>query len=311
MVKQSSIIEAENVVFDYPGFRALDDVSLSLPAGNITALVGPNGAGKTTLMRCLAGLQFPIYGTIKIAGIDTRHEPRKVHDVIGYLSDFFGLYDDLTVEQHLKYFAWAHHIPSKDIPAAIDRVIRLCHLQDYLNHEARGLSRGWRQRVGIAQAILHNPKLIILDEPASGLDPEARSSLSVLVKDLKKEGASLLVSSHILSELEDYCDNMIILKDGKIVDTKKNEISTTEIWVGVRIEGSFEKHEKKVSSIEGVATVKQNDDGVIMLHYTKGEAALAGLLKELVKHDVPVTQFGRKIQTMQESYLDIVSGKDK
>ncbi len=211
------MISVQNLTFDYPGKRALQHVSFSIEPGSITALVGPNGAGKSTLMRCLAALETPSAGSIHIDSLDVLENPREAHALMGYLPDFFGLYDDLSVEQCLRYHAMVQKISKQEQQAAVERVAIRMQIQDLLFQEAKTLSRGQRQRLAIAQAIIHHPKVLILDEPASGLDPEARFHLSQLLVLLSKEGITMLVSSHILSELEDYCTHMLVLRDGRIV----------------------------------------------------------------------------------------------
>ena len=212
------MIKVSNLNYEYPGKRALKDVSFSIPDASVTALVGPNGAGKTTLLRCLAALDEPFSGEINVAGIDVTREPRRVHQVLGYLSDFFGLYDDLTVRQCLSFAAWLHRLPEDTVEGCVRKTASLLELTNWLESKVKTLSRGWRQRLGIAQAIIHNPKLLLLDEPSAGLDPEARVSLSKLFRDLQREGMTLVVSSHILAELEDYCTDMLVLRDGEIAE---------------------------------------------------------------------------------------------
>lgn len=211
------MIEVENLVFDYPGKRVLHEVSFKLAAGSVTALVGPNGAGKTTLMRCIAGLETPVQGRVTIAGIEVGLTLRKTNPLLGYVSDQFGLYDSLTVTQNLLYAACSHgahqHMANKQVHTVLD----LLDLRAYEGQLTHTLSRGWRQRVGIGMALVHQPKMVLLDEPASGLDPEARFALSALFKTLQTQGVTLCISSHILNELEEYCTQMIVLKTGRIV----------------------------------------------------------------------------------------------
>lgn len=211
------MITIQNLTFDYPGKRALQHVSFTIEPGTITALVGPNGAGKTTLMRCLAALDTPSSGKIFINKLDVLEFPREAHKIMGYLPDFYGLYDDLTVEQCLRFYAMAQEIPKEEQAKAVKTVAERLQIIDQLSQEAGTLSRGQRQRLAIAQAIIHHPKVLLLDEPASGLDPEARQHLSQLLVLLAEEGITMLVSSHILSELEDYCSHMIILREGCLV----------------------------------------------------------------------------------------------
>lgn len=210
------MIEVDQLVFDYPGHRALHGVSLHIAQGTVTALVGPNGAGKSTLLRCLAGLDVPLAGRIRVAGIDVLEHPRQAHTRLGYLSDFFGLYAELTVAQCLRHAAAAQGVPAHRLAAQVQHTAQVLGLQDKLHARTTALSRGQRQRVAIGQAIVHQPQALLLDEPASGLDPEARSSLAALFRQLQAQGMTLLVSSHILSELDEYCTHMLALREGRV-----------------------------------------------------------------------------------------------
>ena len=212
-----SIVAAEDLVYDYPGARALDRVSFAIAPGTITALVGPNGAGKTTLLRCLAVLDRPASGRIWLDGLDVSGHPRESHRKLGYLSDFYGLYDELTVRQCLSYHAAIHDLAPAEQAAAAARTAARMSLGELMERRASQLSRGQRQRLAIAQAIIHDPELLLLDEPAAGLDPEARWNLSSLISDLAKGGMTLVVSSHILSELEDYSTHVMIIRGGRLV----------------------------------------------------------------------------------------------
>jgi ABC-2 type transport system ATP-binding protein len=209
------MIEIKNLSFRFGTHRALNELSFTIPEGSITALVGPNGAGKTTLMRCMSALAHPTEGQVLIDGIDSSEDPHACHRLLGFLADNFGLYEELTVEQSLAYFAAAHQMDQQRVEEVLEQV----NLTDKKNEQIKSLSRGMRQRVGISQAIIHLPKYLILDEPASGLDPEARIQLAELFKQLNKAGITLLVSSHILAELDQYANHLIVLKEGKLVET--------------------------------------------------------------------------------------------
>src|SRR5271168_3950898 len=197
------MIEVENLVYEYPTSRALKGVSLRVSDQTITALVGPNGAGKTTLLRCLAALETPYSGSVTIEGLDTREHPREIHVLLGYLPDFFGLYDELSVRRCLVYAARSHGTAPQLADAAAEKAAGRVGLVDRLDTKAGELSRGLRQRLAIGQAIVHEPKVLLLDEPAAGLDPQARRDLSALLLQLRDDGMTLVVSSHILAELED------------------------------------------------------------------------------------------------------------
>ncbi len=210
------MIEVSQLVFEYPGHRALDGVSVRIGAGSVTALVGPNGAGKSTLMRCIAGLEQPLSGQIQVHGIAVQEQPRQVHRHLGYLSDFFGLYDRLSVRRCLQYAALSMGVEAAQAPQRAAHVAGQLGLAELLERRPTELSRGQRQRVAIGQAIVHQPRVLLLDEPASGLDPEARASLSQLFRQLQAQGMTLVVSSHILSELDEYCTHILSLRGGRV-----------------------------------------------------------------------------------------------
>jgi ABC-2 type transport system ATP-binding protein len=212
------MISVEGLTFDYPGLRALDDVSFAIEARTITALVGPNGAGKTTLLRSMAALAIPAKGRVTVDGLDVHRAPREAHRRMGYLSDFYGLYDDLTVRQCLVYRAAAQGVPAADAEPLVADVAARLAIDDRMAQKAGTLSRGLRQRLAIAQAIVHRPSVVLLDEPASGLDPEARAGLAQVLRGLRDAGMTLIVSSHILAELEDYSTHMLILGEGRVVE---------------------------------------------------------------------------------------------
>lgn len=213
------IIEISQLGFDYPGFRALNGIHLAIEAGTVTALVGPNGAGKTTLLRCIAALEVPTEGTVKVAGFDVCESPREVHRRMGFLSDNFGLYTELTVAQGLEYAARSQGVEGyRAIRQAVQRTAQRMGLGDKLELQAGSLSRGQRQRLAIGQSIIHSPQVLLLDEPASGLDPEARVLLTDVFKSLQAEGMSLVVSSHILAELDQYSTHMLALNQGQVLE---------------------------------------------------------------------------------------------
>lgn len=211
------MIQIKHLDFFYHQQQVLFDIELTLEENTITGLIGPNGAGKSTLMRCIAGLEIPSHGEVLLNDVPILENPQKSYTQIGYLPDIFGLSEHLTILQHWTYSAYAKGVKQQEIYHAIEEIAEFLNLEHKLNDKISSLSRGQRQRVGIGQSIIHQPKLLILDEPASGLDPEARYELSILFNRLKDKGMTLLVSSHILSELDEYCTHMLVIKDGRIV----------------------------------------------------------------------------------------------
>lgn len=297
------MITIKNLCYDYPGKRALDHISLEIPEHSITALVGPNGAGKTTLMRCLAGLDTWTSGDITIAGYSVEHHPRVIHDMSEYLSDVFGLYDDLTVAQSLQFIAATRKLKQEDMKAACEDTAALLGLTEQYHKKARDLSRGFRQRLAIAQTLVVRPKLLILDEPASGLDPKARHELSQLFIKLQQEGITLLISSHILSELQDYSTHMMMLQDGKLL--KQCKLDSPELK---------QENYKLVLDQESAAclaylqqqgvTILQHDKQTIWLQLPEKLSSQA-LLKQLINQDYIVSSFAKDTQSLQDIYLHL------
>ena len=300
------LIQVSNLIFEYTGFRALNDVSFTIPSGSITALVGPNGAGKTTLLRCLSALEQPLNGSIIIDDIDVLEHPRLCHRKVGYLSDFFGLYDRLTVRQCLHFVARSQGITPDACQDAIARVSRQLNIVDRLDVTPAELSRGLRQRVAIAQAIIHQPKVVLLDEPASGLDPEARHLLAELFLELQQQGMTIIVSSHILAELEAYSSDMLILREGQMVEhvaiKKKAEhkklFQLVLTQADIRLEGVL-------SNIDNLSHTKINAEQATFEF--KGDAnSQHELLKMLLEHKLPVCEFGPVNINLQDAYLSTV-----
>ena len=302
------LIQVSNLIFEYTGFRALNNVSFNIPSGSITALVGPNGAGKTTLLRCLSALEQPLNGSIIIDDIDVLDNPRLCHRKVGYLSDFFGLYDKLTVRQCLYFVARAQGIEPNECEKAIERVSQQLNIVDRLNVTPAQLSRGLRQRVAIAQAIIHQPKVVLLDEPASGLDPEARHQLAELFLSLQRQGMTLIVSSHILAELEAYSSDMLIVREGQIMEhvTVKQKIEQLQVFKLVLTHSFSEKWKTMLNNQQGISNL--NIDAKHATFEFKGdENSRHELLKNLFENQFPVCEFSAITTNLQDAYLSTVN----
>lgn len=303
------MIKVSNIIFEYPGKRALKDVSFTIKAGSITALVGPNGAGKTTLMRCMAALDTPFSGDIYVNGINALEHPRDIHRKIGYLSDFFGLYNDLTVKQCLAYIASIHHIPLVKIAEKVKLAAERLDILPYLDVQVGTLSRGLRQRLGIAQSLIHEPAILLLDEPASGLDPEARINLSKLFLSLQAQGMTLMVSSHILAELEDYCTDMLLLRDGRIIehcDAEHNSSSTGIIEI--LLSDQADKYVQFLSEIDNMDNISAEGNR-IKCSFSASEHDLHMLLKKLIAANIPIYSFAPYQKRLHEIYMDYAQGE--
>lgn len=284
------MINVQHLDFYYGNTQALYDVSVELPQGSITGLIGPNGAGKSTLMRCMAGLEIPTSGDVLLDGLPILDNPRDSFSKLGYLPDFFGLPDGLSVIQCLTYAAKSRGIPDARLPDLLLETVRLLNLEHKLYAKVSDLSRGQKQRVGIGQVIIHRPKFLLLDEPASGLDPEARHELSLLLLKLKDEGMSILVSSHILSELDEYCSHMLVIKGGRVqafqsVNDDVNEDQT----VSLQFVGLDESIFERVRNTEGVKQAEWNNHAVTVI-LDAGEEARAALLRKLFEQNLPLSE---------------------
>ena len=294
------MIEIKNLSFRFGTHRALNELSFTIPEGSITALVGPNGAGKTTLMRCMSALAHPTEGQVLIDGIDSSEDPHACHRLLGFLADNFGLYEELTVEQSLAYFAAAHQMDQQRVEEVLEQV----NLTNKKKEQIKSLSRGMRQRVGIAQAIIHLPKYLILDEPASGLDPEARIQLAELFKQLNKAGITLLVSSHILAELDQYANHLIVLKAGKLVETDFSMDTTSQKDSTYFIE-----------AVNATLLNSLSEPTLFNLIANEGETAIFSIaagtpphmaLQYFLQQGIQVRAFGKHSVNIQDAYLKTI-----
>lgn len=305
------MITVQHLGYEYMDKTALKNVSFTIDKGSITALVGPNGAGKTTLMRCIAALQKPMVGEIYIDGVNILEDPHFAHRNIGYLSDFFGLYDDLSVRNSLTYIACSR-IP--DLDAALEKVewaIGLTGVESFVEKEISKLSRGMRQRVGIAQAIIHNPKVLLLDEPASGLDPEARYALSNLLLTLNSTGITILVSSHILAELEDYSTEMLVLNNGSIAEKralKRQEAGMVLFRVVLEHLPPFLVDALK--TLDGINSV-QKENNTLLFSFHEESISRKKLMLWFIEQDFQPIEFGEHKINMQDEYLKTIREQAK
>lgn len=297
------MIEVKDVVYDYPSARALHGVSFKVEAGAVLAMVGPNGAGKTTLLRCMAALDDATEGTISIGGLDTRDDPRGVHATIGYLPDFFGLYEDLSVRRALTYAARSRGVSEAATPHAVEQAAARVQLTDRLEMRAGELSRGLKQRLAIGQTIVHQPRVLLLDEPAAGLDPEARRALSDLILRLSREGMTIVVSSHILSELEDYSTQMLMIRDGRVAGGGV-VAAGAGVRDGTRISVTFvgpPADLDKVLARLDIALERRDGDSAILLAANGDDDS--AVLAKLVGAGLKVSAFQPTRRTLEDAYL--------
>ncbi len=297
------MIEVTDLVYEYPTVRALNGVSLRVAPQTITALVGPNGAGKTTLLRCLAALDTPYSGHVLIDGLDTETSPREIHARLGYLPDFYGLYDDLSVRRCLTYAARAHGLAAAKTAAAVETAAGRVGLADRMDTPAGELSRGLRQRLAIGQTIVHEPRVLLLDEPAAGLDPQARRDLSALLVSLKDAGMTLVVSSHILAELEDYCSEMIIIEGGRIAGGKAVKVRDVERPRYILEVATARSDLRDFLSARAGLDVIEADEHHALFTFTRNPGQRAKLIRDLVTAGFEVSSFGESTKALEDTYF--------
>ncbi len=253
------MIQADGIEKKYGTFKAVDDVSLSIGRGEIVGLLGPNGAGKTTIMKIFTGYHLPTKGKAVINGYDVYNEPLKVKESIGYLPEMAPLYNDLTVREYLSFICDVRKIDKEKRKNEIDRVIEECGLEQVINRPIENISKGYRQRTGLAQAIIHSPEILILDEPTTGLDPNQIIEIRKLIKKVG-EKKTVILSTHILQEVEAVCNRVLILNQGKIVARGTAEEIRKEIRgdyrYSITIKGD-ESGKKSQASLEKLGTVNE------------------------------------------------------
>ncbi len=303
------MIQTSDLRKEFDGLVAVDNLTLTIPEGEIYGLIGPNGAGKTTTIRMMAGLLAPTSGTVAVAGEDVKGQTSRAQRHLGYLSDFFGVYEDLKVWEYLDYFANAYKVPQTEIGPRVTQAIAEAGLATKRSSIIRDLSRGMKQRLGIARAIIHRPKVLLLDEPASGLDPKARMDLRSLLLLQQSLGATILISSHILPELEGLCTSIGIMEKGKLVRSGRiADVLAAENphrvlrmqWIGSSeslARSVLEKHEL-VSQIVFAA-------GSCTFSFRGSDDEIVELLSELVKNGTRVLAFGEVKETVEDLYMKV------
>jgi ABC-2 type transport system ATP-binding protein len=302
------MIDVEGLYKTFEGKTALGGFSLHIAEGELFGLVGPNGAGKTTLIKILATLLTPTSGSARIGGYDVRSSPEQVKRVVGYMPDQPGLYQDMRLREFLQFFADAFHIPRNEQKTAIAQALERSGLTDRQQAFVEELSFGLKQRLFLAKTLLHKPKVLLLDEPATGLDPIARLNLRQQLKELNAQGVTILISSHILSDLEDICSRVALISNGKsTVDGEGNSIiqlrrtgTATDVYE-VEFLGAVETAVKAIESASG-GKVVQAQGSRLLIEIPGGKAEAAAVLKQLMTSGVEVFKFDRHASALEESY---------
>lgn len=293
----------------YLGHTVLDDVGFTLSAGEIFGLVGPNGAGKTTLLRILATLVPPDGGDARICG-HALGEVREVRKRIGFMPDVLGVYDDMLVREYLEFFARAHYLPEATREFSIQETMAAVGLTALGEQPVEGLSRGMKQRLGLGRALLHGPDLLLLDEPASGLDPLARLELREILRRMQRKGTTVLISSHVLEDLADICDRIGIIRRGRLECVEETDRLIHERGarrMRVRVSARSEALYAWLKDRPRVQGLRWDNDCLVFRMEGAGEGDLSDLLATLVKEGFPVVQFNEEPSTLESAYLNVTA----
>lgn len=310
----AAIIETRGLTKRYGQRTALADLDLAVEEGAVFGFVGPNGAGKTTTMRILATLLRPTAGEAWVGGHSVQKERRQVRRLIGYMPDFFGVYDGMTVWEYLDFFAACYEIPAATRRALTDDLLELVELSHRRDDFVDGLSRGMKQRLCLARALAHDPRLLILDEPASGLDPRARVEMRELLRELHAMGKTILVSSHILAEIQEICTHVGIIEAGRLVAAGTMEEMQERIRahrvVHIRLLRRIEEAQAWLAAQPGVVDVTraEKDNRTLQVDFTDGDEALAALLSALTGAGFPVVHFQEEASNLEEIFMRLTRG---
>lgn len=311
------MIEVRDLKVDYGDTVAVENLSFTARSGEVYGLIGPNGAGKTTTIMAIATLIEPTYGEILVNGVSALHEPEKVRGMLGYMPDFPPVYDDLRVDEFVALFAAAYGLPMEKQRSEVERCLTITALVDKRKALCKTLSRGMKQRALLAKTLVHDPPVLLLDEPAANLDPKARIDLRNLLKKLAANGKAVLVSSHVLSELQDLCDSIGIMREGKmIIDGKLDEVleqASSSRRIRVELLHSFPPAHALLTEHTQGRFAKETKESATLLEidFDGDENELADLLRALVEAGAPVKSFHQRKADVEELFLAVEAGKER
>ncbi len=302
------MVYVENLIKRYKGTLAVDRLTMEIPAGEIYGFVGANGAGKTTTMRIIAGLLAPTAGKVYVDGMDVAKEPLQVKKHIGYMPDFFGVYDDLKVCEYMDFYAGLQGISKSKATGLVDSLLELVRLTHKKDAYVDTLSRGMKQRLCLARSLIHDPKFLILDEPASGLDPRARVEMKEILRELRSMGKTVLISSHILPELSELCTSIGIIDAGKLIASGSvSEIVEKMSQTGrikIKVAGQEEEAAKVLMEIPGIGSISSVGD-VIEVDVSGGNEACVNILRILVEKGIPVISFQPVEDSLESVFMHL------
>ncbi len=311
------MIRVRNLTKKFNKFCAVDKLSFDVDSSEIFGFIGPNGAGKTTTIRMLVTLLEPDEGTAWIDGFCVRRYPEKVRHVIGYMPDYYGVYDGVTVQEYLDFFARSYRIyQRRQRRTIIEDCMALTDLGKIRNKLVSTLSKGMKQRLCLAKTLLHDPKVLVLDEPAAGLDPRARVEFRSLLKELRDMGKTIFISSHILTELSDIVTSLVIVEKGKgVVNGKLDDISqalSKNVNLNIKLElHTPERVAESIHLLEGQDNVHsvKGDGKLIDIEYGGEQGEIYKLMKPLLEVDVPIVELSSSTHNLEEIFMQLTQGE--
>lgn len=300
------MIEVEGLTKDYGSRRAINNITFQANQGEILGFLGPNGAGKTTTMRILTGFMHPTMGSARVAGFDVVDNSLEVRKRVGYLPETVPLYPDMTVFDYLKYMADLRHIKNAD--ERVDDVVEIVHMEQRANGYISKLSKGMRQRIGLAQALLHEPEVLILDEPTIGLDPAQIREVRTLIREIGKQ-RTVLLSTHILSEAQQICDRVLIINRGEIVveDTPERlQAGLSGVQrVFVRVKGDGDGLGKLIDEISGIGKITNTDEGAVEVECPPGKELRPIIARNVIKAGFELLELKRIDLSLEDIFLQL------
>jgi ABC-2 type transport system ATP-binding protein len=319
MAMSETMVVTDALTKKYGELTALDQLSITLDRGQILGFIGPNGAGKTTTIKILVGLARPTSGQARIAGVDCVRESRKIKHLVGYMPDRFGCYDNMRVREYLDFFGAAFRIPWQRRKQRIEEVLDTTGSRYMADRFVETLSHGMQQRIGIARTLLHDPEVLILDEPANGLDPQARIEIRELLLRLAAMGKTLIVTSHILPELSRICDRVAILTHGRLrASGTLNEIMTQVrqkrlIEVQLPVREQFEAATRALFQALGAqaAVVPSEAEAIIRFETERADDDLGDVLAHLVRCGIRVSQFRAVVSDLEDAFLTVTRNESE
>ena len=308
------MLVTESLTRKYGSFTALDGLNLTISDGELHGFVGPNGAGKTTTMRILATLLPATSGKAYVDGVEVSRDGKKIRRMVGYMPDFFGVYDGLKAWEYLDFYARCYSLNHRERQKMTDRLLEIVRLSDKKNAYIDVLSRGMKQRLCLARSLIHDPRLLILDEPASGMDPRARAEMKDILRTLRSLGKTILISSHILPELSEMSDSLTIIDHGKLVfsgpvtDLAKKMSGQAPLDIQLTQDTTLKQMEGAIGLLKefpGVCGILQPGEQLLRVDFEGGARETAALLQAMVQNGTPVADFHRAPVNLEKVFMEV------